>query len=98
MGSGAPRVAARRRARRDRRQLVLAAAATPAGAAQRRTRGRAATSPGGSSTRRRPSVSRARPPVFVDITADWCVTCKVNERLILETPEVRAALRQEVVP
>jgi len=26
--------------------------------------------------------------VFVDVTADWCVTCKVNERLVLDTPEV----------
>lgn len=24
--------------------------------------------------------------IFVDITADWCVTCKVNKYLILETP------------
>jgi len=23
-------------------------------------------------------------PVFVDFTADWCVTCKVNERLVLK--------------
>jgi suppressor for copper-sensitivity B len=29
--------------------------------------------------------------VFVDVTADWCFTCKVNERLILDTPEVAAA-------
>ncbi len=36
--------------------------------------------------------------VFVDVTADWCVTCKVNERLILETPEVVAAFdRHRVV-
>jgi suppressor for copper-sensitivity B len=26
--------------------------------------------------------------VFVDVTADWCFTCKVNERLVLETPEI----------
>jgi len=26
--------------------------------------------------------------VFVDVTADWCFTCKVNERLVLETPQV----------
>jgi thiol:disulfide interchange protein len=26
--------------------------------------------------------------VFVDVTADWCVTCKVNEHLVLDTPEV----------
>ena len=29
--------------------------------------------------------------VFLDITADWCVTCKVNERLILNNPAVVAA-------
>ena len=27
-------------------------------------------------------------PVFVDFTADWCVTCKVNERLVLSTSKV----------
>ena len=26
--------------------------------------------------------------VFVDVTADWCLTCKVNERLVLDTPAV----------
>lgn len=36
--------------------------------------------------------------VFVDVTADWCFTCKVNERLVLETPEVAEALeRHEVI-
>ena len=36
--------------------------------------------------------------VFVDFTADWCITCKVNERQVLETERVRAALaRLDVV-
>jgi suppressor for copper-sensitivity B len=35
--------------------------------------------------------------VFLDITADWCVTCKVNERVVLEAPEVRAAFREHDV-
>jgi thiol:disulfide interchange protein len=44
-------------------------------------------------------LAAAGTPVFLDITADWCVTCKVNERLILETPEVRGALAERgVVP
>ncbi|MGZ0801096.1 protein-disulfide reductase DsbD family protein [Kluyvera ascorbata] len=30
--------------------------------------------------------------VFVDITADWCVTCKVNDMRVLTQPEVIAAL------
>ncbi|MCA2024571.1 thioredoxin family protein [Enterobacter sp. K16B] len=32
--------------------------------------------------------------VFVDISADWCVTCKVNEHRVLTQPEIVAALRQ----
>jgi suppressor for copper-sensitivity B len=30
--------------------------------------------------------------VFVDVTADWCLTCKVNEQLVIGTPAVRAGL------
>ena len=37
--------------------------------------------------------------VFLDVTADWCVTCKVNERIVLNAPEVVAAFRaHDVVP
>ena len=32
-------------------------------------------------------------PVFVDFTAAWCVTCKVNERLVLKTDAVQQAFR-----
>jgi len=32
-------------------------------------------------------------PVFAYFTADWCVTCKVNEKTVIETDKVRAALR-----
>jgi suppressor for copper-sensitivity B len=32
-----------------------------------------------------------------DVTADWCFTCKVNERLVLETPEVAGALEKHEV-
>jgi suppressor for copper-sensitivity B len=35
--------------------------------------------------------------VFVDVTADWCFTCKVNERLVLETPEVAKAFEEHQV-
>jgi thiol:disulfide interchange protein DsbD len=31
--------------------------------------------------------------VLVNFTADWCVTCKINERVALSTPEVQAALQ-----
>ncbi len=37
--------------------------------------------------------------VFVDVTADWCFTCKTNERLVLETEEVAALFEAHgVVP
>lgn len=37
--------------------------------------------------------------VFVDVTADWCFTCKVNERLVLETPEIAGVFSEHgVVP
>ena len=34
---------------------------------------------------------------FVDVTADWCLTCKVNERLFLETEEVAKAFKEHGV-
>jgi suppressor for copper-sensitivity B len=30
--------------------------------------------------------------VFVDVTAQWCLTCKVNERLVLDSADVRQRL------
>ena len=35
--------------------------------------------------------------VFVDFTADWCVNCKVNERLVLDSDSVQDAFRQKHV-
>ncbi len=29
-------------------------------------------------------------PVFVDVTAAWCITCKVNEKTVLKTAEMQA--------
>ncbi|MEO8206074.1 MAG: thioredoxin family protein, partial [Chthoniobacterales bacterium] len=38
-------------------------------------------------------------PVFLDFTADWCVTCKFNERFAINTPAVRAAFKKQgIVP
>jgi thiol:disulfide interchange protein DsbD len=28
-------------------------------------------------------------PVFIDFTAAWCLSCQVNERLVLRSPEVQ---------
>ncbi|WP_017462606.1 protein-disulfide reductase DsbD family protein [Dyella ginsengisoli] len=33
-------------------------------------------------------------PVFVDMTADWCVTCKANEHTVLDTDRFRALLER----
>ena len=33
--------------------------------------------------------------VFVDVTADWCITCKVNKALVTDTVEIREWLKQE---
>lgn len=35
--------------------------------------------------------------VFIDITADWCLNCKVNEVMVLHRPEVVSALNQQGV-
>ncbi len=40
---------------------------------------------------------KAGQPVFVDFTADWCLTCKFNERTVLTREEVRAAFAQHNV-
>ncbi len=36
-------------------------------------------------------------PVFLDFTADWCLTCKANESLFLDTDAVRSAFRKHNV-
>ena len=33
--------------------------------------------------------------VFIDFTAAWCLTCQVNERVVLSQPEIQAAFRQK---
>lgn len=33
--------------------------------------------------------------VFVNMTADWCLSCKVNERLVFSDPEVLALLKKK---
>jgi thiol:disulfide interchange protein DsbD len=37
---------------------------------------------------------KAGTPVFVDMTADWCVTCKANEHAVLNTDAFRALLKR----
>jgi len=66
---------------------------------------------GAAPTARASSVSSAQPwddaavaaalkagqPVFIDFTADWCLTCKFNERTVLTREEVRAAFSRHQV-
>lgn len=33
-------------------------------------------------------------PVFVDFSAAWCLSCQVNERVVLDRPDVEAAFRK----
>jgi len=35
----------------------------------------------------------AQRPVFLEVTADWCITCKVNERLVLDTAPFELAMK-----
>jgi thiol:disulfide interchange protein DsbD len=36
-------------------------------------------------------------PVFVDFTASWCLSCQVNERVVLDRPEVQQRLAESGV-
>jgi thiol:disulfide interchange protein DsbD len=36
-------------------------------------------------------------PVFIDFTAEWCLTCKINKRGVLDTDAIQAAFRQHNV-
>ncbi len=41
--------------------------------------------------------TKAGQAVFIDFTADWCLNCKYNEKFVLETEPVRAALKAKNV-
>ena len=40
---------------------------------------------------------RSGQPLFIDFTAAWCLSCQVNERIVLNTAAVRDALRDHGV-
>jgi len=46
------------------------------------------------SAQRLAELRRADRPVFVNMTAAWCITCLVNERTTLSSPEVRQTMRR----
>lgn len=39
--------------------------------------------------------ARAKGPVFLNFTADWCITCKVNEAVAIATPDTRTLFESE---
>jgi thiol:disulfide interchange protein DsbD len=41
--------------------------------------------------------ARSGPGAFVNMTADWCLTCKVNERLVFSDPQVQALLLEKKI-
>lgn len=43
------------------------------------------------STAKLAELRRQNRPVFVDVTADWCVTCKVNKQVVLDRASVQQA-------
>jgi thiol:disulfide interchange protein len=43
---------------------------------------------------RQAALQAAGTPVFVNFTAAWCVTCQVNEKVALQSPEVVAAFKK----
>jgi thiol:disulfide interchange protein DsbD len=42
-------------------------------------------------------LTRAGMPVFVNVTAAWCITCLVNERVALRSPAVAEAFARKGV-
>jgi thiol:disulfide interchange protein len=42
-----------------------------------------------------PAILETGRPVFVDVTADWCLTCKVNERFVLRDAEIVNAFKHQ---
>ncbi|MGY6552237.1 MAG: protein-disulfide reductase DsbD family protein [Erythrobacter sp.] len=75
--------------------LVFGAFALPAGyAAQSGKQSQSLHAPIAFSEDALAEARRSDQPVFLWFTADWCVTCKVNEGIAIEREEVRAAFER----
>jgi thiol:disulfide interchange protein DsbD len=74
--------------------LLLCAGTTYASLTLERTDSNAA--PAFSRSHLAETVSGAN-PVFVDVTADWCITCIANEKAVLETDGIQQAFQQQGV-
>jgi DsbC/DsbD-like thiol-disulfide interchange protein/cytochrome c biogenesis protein CcdA len=73
--------------------LAVALLPTASAPAQARTGGALGAEPFSES--RLDELRASGRPVFVYFTADWCLTCKVNEAAVLDRDEVAAALREK---
>ncbi|MFC5436310.1 protein-disulfide reductase DsbD family protein [Rhodanobacter umsongensis] len=69
--------------------MYLLAHVPPSSRAVRAVEGVVAYSPG-----KLAELRAAGTPVFVDMTADWCVTCKANEHTVLNTQAFRGLLQR----
>jgi thiol:disulfide interchange protein DsbD len=49
------------------------------------------------STARLDALRKSGKPVFVDATADWCITCKVNETVALSSRQIMRAFRDRQI-
>ena len=43
------------------------------------------------------AMAREGRTVFIDFTAEWCVTCKAYEKTVIDTEEIRAAFAKSCV-
>ncbi|GEN63961.1 protein-disulfide reductase DsbD family protein [Acetobacter oeni] len=73
--------------------LLPSGASSPASA----TTGGVAADAGAFSAERLAALRAEGRPVFIDMTAAWCITCLVNERVTLNSARVRAAFAQHGV-
>ncbi len=81
---------------------LVALVGTAGGAALLRGKSPSATNPTAAATifgepfseARLAQLVAAKKPVFVYFTADWCLTCKVNERAAIDRDETHAAFRR----
>jgi thiol:disulfide interchange protein/DsbC/DsbD-like thiol-disulfide interchange protein len=76
--------------------LVRASGATPGGPGLAAVSGAGAEGPGGWRPWSPAAVAEARAsgePLLLDFTAAWCLSCQVNERVVLNTAAIREAFR-----
>jgi len=77
--------------------LLLALTATPSSARPEQTASRDGLRYERFSPSRLDALTAERHPVFVNLTAAWCITCLVNERATLNTAAVRQAFAEHQI-